>query len=158
MTWNRVNTAIFGRRTFVDRLYRACRDCLEGFPPELRSDLAVFVATDARAMQQRLLEIPGAFAVRRGFPPPGTGHQFADFEALGPGEYSDVESVNETIVDMFMMAACSGLVYNESAFNQYAQHMTRFFNGNTRRLELCFEHPVKRLGRSLRRIVAGGSS
>jgi hypothetical protein len=151
--WNRVNTAIFRRPTFVDRLYRACRDCVEGFPPELRSDLAVFVVTDVREMQRRLLEIPGAFAVRTGFPPPGTGHQFADFEALGYGEYSDVESVNETIVDMFMMAACSGLVFNETAYNQYAQHMTRFFNGNTRRLERYFEHPLKRLARSVQAIV-----
>jgi hypothetical protein len=151
--WNRVNTSVFGRRTFEDRLYRACRDCLAGFPQELQADLAIFVVTDAREMQQRLLTLPGAFALRKQFPPPGTGHQFADFDTSGYGRYSDVESVNETIVDMFMMAACAGLVYNESAYNLYAQHMTTYFNGNLRRLEQYFEHPIKRLARSLRDTV-----
>ena len=153
--WNRVNTSIFGQRTFLDGLYHACTDCVSGFPAALRSDLAVFVVTDARAMQERLLEIPGAFAVRKGFPPAGAGHQFADFAAAGSGGYSDVDSINETIVDMFMMAACSGLVCNESAYNQYAQHMTLCFNGNVRRFEQYFEHPVKRVMKGLRDIVTG---
>jgi hypothetical protein len=151
--WNRVNTSIFRRRTFEDRVYRACRDCLAGFPRELRSDLAIFVATDARDMQQRLLTLPGSFALRKQFPPSGTGHQFADFEALGYSGYSDVESVNETIVDMFMMSACAGLVYNESAYNLYAQHMTMCFNGNLHRLEQYFDPPIKRLARTIRDVV-----
>lgn len=148
--WKRVNTAIFGRRRFQDTLFRACRDCLTGFPPALRSELGIYVVTDSHGMQQRLLELPGAFAVRKRFPPPGTGHQFADYDPQIYGDYSDVESVNETIVDMFLMAGCSGLVYNESAYNLYAQHMTMCFNGNQKLLERYFEHPLKRLARALR--------
>ena len=107
--------------------------------------LRIFVATDALDMQQRLLQMPNAFALRKGFPPAGTGHQFADFD--GDGGYTDVESINETIIDMFMLAECQGLVCNESSFNLFAQHKTMFFCGNVRLLERYFEHPVKRLAR-----------
>ena len=142
---NRVNTAIFERDVFVQRLHRACEDCVKRLPDTLKADWSIFVATDALDMQQRLLQMPNAFALRKGFPPAGTGHQFADFD--GDGGYTDVESINETIIDMFMLAECQGLVCNESSFNLFAQHKTMFFCGNVRLLERYFEHPVKRLAR-----------
>lgn len=144
---NRVKTAIFDHGTFIERIHRACRDCVAGFPAALRSDLAVFVATDSSQMQERLLRIPGAFAVRQRFPPPGTGHQFSDFQPDEYGGYSDVDAANDTIIDMFLLAGCVGLVCQESAYNQYAQHMTKFFNGNLKALERYFDPPLKRLGR-----------
>jgi hypothetical protein len=150
---DRVKTSIFDRDAFLERTYRACRDCLAAFPRGLDLDLGVLVATDSRAMQERLLGIPGAFAVRQGFPPAGAGHQFSDFSPEEYGEYSDVESVNETIIDMFLLASCRGLVCNESAFNRYAQHMTMFFNGNVKLLERYFEHPLKRAGRTVYHMI-----
>ena len=151
--WNRVNTSIFERDSFVERLRRACQDCTRRLPAAVRSEWSVFVATDSLEMQQRLLKMPEAFALRQQFPPPGAGHQFADFDDARYAGYTDVESMNETIVDMFLLAECQGLVCNESSFNLFAQYKTMFFCGNVRLLERYFEHPLKQLARrALRRV------
>jgi hypothetical protein len=149
--WNRVNTAIFERDSFARRLQRACEDCVRRLPDAMHADSAIFIATDSQDMQQRLLKLPRAFALRQQFPPPGAGHQFADFDAARYGGYTDVESMTETIVDMLMLAECQGLVCNESSFNLVAQHKTMFFCGNVRLLERYFEHPIKRVARRVLR-------
>lgn len=151
--WNRVNTAIFDRDSFVDRMHAACRDCASRLPEAVRDHWSVFVSTDSLAMQQRLLMMPRAFALRQQFPPEGAGHQFAAFDDERYRGYTDVESMNETIIDMFMLAECQGLVCNESAFNLFAQHKTMFFCGNVRPLERYFEHPIKRLARRALRVA-----
>lgn len=144
---NRVRQAIFDRRDFVERAYRACLDCVTELPRHVWSPLAVYVVTDTATMQQRLLKIPGAFAVRKRFPPPGVSLNFSDFDPREYGDYSDIDSINETIVDMLLLAECQGLVCNYTEYNRYAQYMTTFFNGNIRNLEHCFESPIRLLGR-----------
>jgi hypothetical protein len=147
----RINRTIFDRPDFVARLQRACDDCAARFPRALRDAHRVFVVTDCEPMQAALLKIPGAFAVRRRFPPPGAGHQFAQFD----GEYSDVDSVNETIVDMLLMAQCHGLACNYTEYNRYAQYMTSFFCGNVNNIERYFEGSFRRAARLVKGLRAG---
>jgi hypothetical protein len=146
---NRVNSSIFDRPDFLDRLRRACRDCAAGFPRAVRDDCRIFIVTDCAPMQATLLRLPNAFAVRTDFPPPGVGHQFADFA----GCYSDVDSVTETIVDMFLMAQCHGLACNYTEYNRYAQYVTTFFCGNLRHIEHYFDSPVRRAARIMKRLM-----
>jgi hypothetical protein len=151
----RVNTDIFENDAFLKRVHTACADCVRGFPESVRSEWGIYVATDSAEMQERLLRMPGAFATRERFPPPGAGHQFADFDSSVYGGYTDVDAGVETIVDMFLMARCHGMVCNESAFNWYAQYVTMFFCGNVRSLERYFEHPIKSVGRAALQTARG---
>jgi len=144
---NHVRQDVFERADFLARAYRACVDCVARLPREAWGPPRVLIVTDGAAMQRRLLTIPGAFAVRKRFPPSGMSLNFADFDPAEYGEYSDVESVNETIVDMFLMADCAGLVCNYTQYNYYAQYVTTFFNGNLRHFEHYFENPVRSVAR-----------
>lgn len=147
--------SIFARRSFLDRIQRACDDCFAAFPRAVASERAVYVVTDCQSMQETLLSLPDAFAVRKRFPPEGAGHQFASFDSLASAGYSDVESVNETLVDMFLMGRCHGLVCNYTEYNRYAQYTTVFFNGNLRNIERYFESPLKRVARHMKRRMVG---
>lgn len=144
---NRVRQAIFDREDFVERAYRACLDCVATLPRHVWLPFAVYVVTDTATMQQRLLKMPGAFAVRKRFPPSGVSLNFSDFDPREYGDYSDIDSINETIVDMFLLAECQGLVCNYTEYNRYAQYMTMFYNGNIRNLESFFDNPIRVLGR-----------
>jgi hypothetical protein len=149
---NRVDTSVFGRDDFLDRIRHACDDCAARFPDELRHDRQIFVVTDSDPMQAALLKLPNAFAVRSRFPPTGAGHQFAGFE--GVDGYSDVDSVNETIVDMFLLAQCHGLACNYTEYNRYAQYMSMFFCGNVHNIEHYFESAAWRLARAAKRLAS----
>jgi len=149
----RFNQTILTRADFPARAYQACRDCASRLPDDVRGDFGVFVVSDDPRMQRRLVDtIPNAFAVRQHFPPPGVGHAFAGFHAQGYPDYSDIDAVHETIVDMLLLAECQGLVCNYTEFNRYPRYVTTFYNGNVGNLEHYFDHPVRRVGR---RVVHG---
>ena len=152
----RVKMSIFQRKDFLGRVNAACDDCCVSTPMWLAQERAIYVVTDCQEMQDALLTLPRAFAVRSRFPPPGVGHQFAAFET--DDGYSDVDSVTETLVDMLLLARCHGLVCNYTEYNRYAQYISMFFNGNVRNIEHYFDSPVRRLGRRVKRHIAAWRS
>ena len=74
-------------------------------------------------------------AKRERYPPFGTDHQFAGWES---SDYSDVDSVTDTISDMFLLARADALVHNYTNFNKYAMTMTDRFGGNSVNIERYF--------------------
>lgn len=123
----RVDVSLFeDRRRFLRLLERACRERVRGLPKPLRSEYVVFCATDSAPMSELLAELPNAVTRRRMFPPPGAG----DLYAFGETDYSDRDSIADTLADMFLLARCDALVYNSSLFNQYARVSTGYFSGN----------------------------
>ena len=150
---HRLRQDILERPDFVERAYRACLDCVGRLPREIWAPVKIYVVSDSAVMQRRLLAIPGAFAVRRHHPPAGVSLNFNDFDERQYGAYSDIDSVTETLVDMFLLAECQGLVCNYTEYNRYAQSVTTFFNGNLVNLEHAFEHPVRAIGRRARQWV-----
>lgn len=123
----RVDTSLFENEpAFLRLLERACGRILAHLPRELRTSCAIFVVTDNAAMRSLLTRLPNAITRREVFPPAGADHQYA-FEGDG---YSDRDGVIDTLVDMFLLARCDGLVYNSSLFNQYARVVTGCFGGS----------------------------
>ncbi len=141
----RVNIGLFDRPDFDATLRRAYADCVAALPRHVRATAAIYVVTDCLSMQRRLLQLPGAFSLRRRFPPEGSGHQFAFSSDTG----ADLESVAETTADMLLMAKCRGLVFNFTEYNRYARLVTRHFGGNARKIDNYFLPRPTRLAKRL---------
>ena len=71
---------------------------------------------------------------RTAFPPPGTG----DLYRFEGDAHSDRAAIVDTLADMFLLARCDALVYNNSLFNQYARVSTGNFSGNQVHFETMF--------------------
>ncbi len=123
----RVNVSLFDDPDrFLQLVARACRARLRRAPREWRENAKIFYATDSSSMSELLARLPNATTRRRVFPPPGTGDTFR-FEG---NDYSDRDSIVDTLVDMFLLARCDALVYNTSVFNRYARVVTGGYSGN----------------------------
>lgn len=131
----RVDVSVFDdRERFLRTLERACRRCAARLPRPLRRDAVVFYASDSAEMSELLTSLPNAVTRRRVFPPPGTG----DLYTFEGDDYTDRDSIRDTLVDMFLLARCDALVYNSSLFNQYARVLTGWFSGNQVHFESLF--------------------
>jgi Nodulation protein Z (NodZ) len=146
---DRVDISLFeNERRFMGLLESVCRARLETLPPALRQDFQIFYATDSAEMSQQLARLPNAITRRRTFPPPGEG----DLYAFGDSDYTDRDSIEDTITDMFLLARCDALVYNTSLFNQYARVVTGYFGGNQVHFEtILLRKRLQRLAMSARR-------
>lgn len=123
----RVNVELFAdRERFLAMIERACRARLRRAPRPWRQRAKIFYATDSAEMSELLARLPSSQTRRRVFPPPGTGDTFL-FEGV---EYTDRDSIFDTLVDMFLLARCDALVHNSSVFNQYARVVTGAYGGN----------------------------
>jgi hypothetical protein len=132
---SRVDISIFGdRRRFLRRVERACRRCAARLPKPLQDSFVVFYATDSAEMSESLAALPHSVTRRRVFPPPGAGDLYR-FEGR---DYTDRDSIEDTLADMFLLARCDALVYNSSLFNQYARVVNGCFSGNQIHLESLF--------------------
>ncbi len=149
---SRVDVSVFeNSRRFLRALERACRARLRALPKTLRDDAVIFYATDSAEMSELLTELPNARTRRTVFPPPGTGDTYR-FEG---GDYSDHDSIVDTLADMFLLARCDALVYNSSLFNQYARVLTGNFGGNQAHIESLFLRTApRRLAAAMRRRLA----
>jgi nodulation protein Z len=144
----RVDIRIFrNEKRFIRALERAVAERARLVPKQYRSGFRVFYATDSPGMSDILSQLPGASTRRRVFPPPGTGdtHAFDDDETAHA-------AIVDTIADMFLLARCDALVYNNSLFNQYARVLTGQFSGNQVHIESLFLH--KRLEAAATRLRA----
>jgi hypothetical protein len=149
----RVDVSLFENpERFLRVLERACRARTKGLPKPLRDDFRIFYATDSAAMSELLGRLPNAVTRRRVFPPPDSGDTFS-FPA--EGEYTDRDSIRDTIADMFLLARADAFVFNSSVFNQYARVVNGEFAGNQVHIQSLFaRHRVKQLRARLRRGVA----
>jgi hypothetical protein len=148
---DRVDTSLFDdQRRFLRLLERACRDRLSALPRPLRDSYRIFYATDSAEMSELLAGLPNAVTRRRRFPPRGAG----DLYAFDEREYSDRDSVEDTVADMFLLSRCDALVYNTSLFNQYARVVTGCFGGNQLHFEslLWRKRFARRLSSARRRL------
>lgn len=123
------------RDTYLRRVGWAVDLAVRRLPPHLRERRTVFYATDSAWGSELLGQLPRSYTRRRVFPPPGAGRLFSDYASLG---YSDREAALDQVVDHFLLARCDALVYNASMFNQYAQVVTDYFNGNVRNIESLY--------------------
>jgi hypothetical protein len=131
----RVDVSVFNDRArFLRVLERAVRSRLAHLPRSLRDAFQVFYATDSAEMSELLARLPNAVTRRATFPPPGTGDTYRDVDA----EDVNRRSVAATVGDMFLLARCDALVYNNSLFNQYARVVTGFYGGNLVHFERLF--------------------
>ena len=132
----RVDTNIFSKeRQFLNKVERAYRLALKGLPRYLRSSGKIFFATDSKAMHDLLARLPNSVTRRKVFPPPGVGRYFSDYT---DPNYTDRDSIVDSLTDMFLLARCQALIRNGTAFNLYAQTVTNQFNGNSRHLESLY--------------------
>lgn len=133
----RVDTDIFSKeQQFLKRVQWAYRLALRGLPRYLRSSARVFFATDSQAMHDLLAKMPATVVTRRTvFPPPGVGRYFSAYSGT---DYTDRDSIVDSLTDMFLLARCQALIRNGTAFNLYAQTVTNYFNGNCRHLESLY--------------------
>jgi hypothetical protein len=123
----RVNLAVLqDEARLVRALERAVRRLVRRLPRHLRAASATFYATDSQAMSQALSTLPGAVTRRGIYPPPGTG----DLHSFEGSPRDDRASVVDTLADMFLLARCDALIYNNSLFNQYARVLNAYFGGN----------------------------
>ena len=145
----RVDISIFDdRRRFLRTLERGCRSRLRALPRFLRDDFRIFYATDSQEMSELLAHLPNSITRRRVFPPRGAGDTFA-FEG---DDYTDRDAIVDTLADMFLLARCDALVYNNSLFNQYARVVTGYFGGNLVHIEdLYLRRRPRRTAVALRR-------
>jgi Nodulation protein Z (NodZ) len=124
---DRVDISLFDDSArFLRLLERACRARLEHLPRPRRDEFQIFYATDSAAMSDLLARLPNSVTRRTIFPPPDAGDMYA-FDQPG---YDDHAAIEDTLVDMFLLARCDALVYNTSLFNQYARLVTGQFGGN----------------------------
>jgi nodulation protein Z len=131
----RVDVSLFeNERRFVAKLERACRDRIARLPRTMRDDVAVFYATDSAVMSALLAQLPHAVTRRTVFPPSGAG----DTYNFSGERHSDRDAIVDTLADMFLLARCDALVYNNSLFNQYARVVTGNFGGNLVQFESLF--------------------
>lgn len=119
----------------VRKLTAAANRAVSNLPKALREDSSTFYVTDSYEMHAALADLPRAITRRTVFPPAGAGHQYAAFSPEDHGEYSDRSSIEDTIVDMFLLADCNALVFNPTMFNQYARVTTNYFGGNLVNIE-----------------------
>lgn len=140
---SRVDISVFeDKRRFLSRIERAIKARLRRLPKDARDAFVVFYATDSAPMSELLSALPHATTRRTVFPPRGRG----DLYAFGAnGEYTDRDSIRDTLADMFLLARCDALVYNNSLFNQYARVSRAFFGGNQIHLERLFLRQALRL-------------
>lgn len=115
-------------------LERAVAKRAAHLPRAVRDTAVTFYATDSEPMSRLLSRLPGSVTRRRTFPPPDTGDLHA-FEG-SPGD--DHASVVDTLADMFLLARCDALVYNNSVFNQYARVLNAYFGGNQTHIDSLF--------------------
>jgi len=131
----RVDVSLFDDRSRLLRaLERHIRMRLRRVPRSLRDGYRVFYATDSADMAELLGRLPRAVTRRNVFPPPGAGDTFR----FDGDTYTDRDAVCDTLVDMFLLARCDALIYNNSLFNQYARTVTGAFSGNQAHLETLF--------------------
>jgi hypothetical protein len=149
----RVDVSLFeNRERFLRVLERACRARARHLPKPLRDSFAIFYATDSEWMSELLGRLPNAATRRRVFPPPGSGDTFS-FPA--EGDYTDRDSIRDTLTDMFLLARCDAFVFNSSVFNQYARVMNGEFGGNQVHIQSLFvRHRVRQLRARVRRGLA----
>lgn len=142
---NRVDISLFrNSHAFLRLLERACLRRLHGLPRSLQDDFQIYFATDSAEMSELLRKLPNSVTRRRVFPPPGEG----DLYTFSHSDYTDRDSIDDTIADMFLLARCDALVYNTSLFNQYARVVTGYFGGNHAHFEADLAR--KRAARLLR--------
>lgn len=142
----RVDIRIFrNEKRFIRVLERAVAERARLVPKQYRTGFRVFYATDSSSMSDILSQLPGAATRRRVFPPPATGdtHAFEDDDTAR-------RAIVDTVADMFLLARCDALVYNNSLFNQYARVLKGQFSGNQVHIESLFLH--KRLHATAKRI------
>jgi hypothetical protein len=149
---NRVDISLFDdARRFLRKLEGACRDQARRLSPSDPAGFHIFYATDSKDMSELLSALPNSATRRRVFPPPGTGDTYV-FE---DSEYTDRDSVVDTLTDMFLLAQCDALVFNSSMFNQYARVLNGNFGGNMAHIETLYvrwhaRRALAALGRRLR--------
>jgi len=146
---DRVDISLFeNERRLMRLLERVCRARLKMVPPAFREDFQIFYATDSAEMSQVLAGLPNAVTRRGTFPPPGEG----DLYTFGDSGYTDRDSIDDTVADMFLLARCDALVYNTSLFNQYARVVTGYFGGNQAHFEtILIRKRLQQLAMSARR-------
>lgn len=146
---SRVDISIFeNRRRFLRVIERACRRRVSSLPRQLRENVVVFYATDAAWMGELLAELPNAVTRRAVYPPPNTGDTYGFGDDLAMARASIVD----TLSDMFLLARCDALIYNNSLFNQYARVVTGNFSGNQVHIETLFLRTnARRLAAAARR-------
>jgi len=131
----RVNLSVFQDEAKLVRvLDRAVRKLVRRLPRPVRSAVATFYATDSEAMSRVLATLPGAVTRRRIYPPPTTG----DLYSFEGSSSDDRASVVDTLADMFLLARCDALIYNNSLFNQYARVLNGNFGGNLIHVDTLF--------------------
>ena len=132
---SRVDVSVFeNRERFLRVIEKACRQRTKSLPREKRDEAVVFYATDAEWMGELLGGLPNAVTRRLVYPPPGTGDTYGFADDLAAARASIVD----TLADMFLLARCDALIYNDSLFNQYARVMTENFGGNQAHIESLF--------------------
>jgi hypothetical protein len=146
---SRVDISLFDDpERFLRKLERACRARTRRLSRSVREDSMTFYATDSKEMSELLARLPNAATCRAVFPPPGTGDTYV-FEGT---DYTDRDSIVETLTDMFLLARCDALVFNSSMFNQYARILNGDFGGNLKHIETLYARwHARRLRAALRR-------
>jgi hypothetical protein len=146
----RVALSVFeNQERFLRVLERACRARVKALPRSAQESFKTFYATDSEWMSQLLARLPGAVTRRRVFPPPGSGDTFT-FAA--DGDYTDRDSIRDTLTDMFLLGRSDAFVFNSSVFNQYARVLNDDFGGNQVHIESLFARQrAKQLSARLQR-------
>jgi hypothetical protein len=156
----RVDVSLFDDRDrFLRKIDRACRGRTRHLPQSLRRSAKVFYATDSQQMSELLAKLPNAVTRRNVFPPAGSG----DTYRFDGAEYSDRDSIVDTLADMFLLARCDALVFNSSMFNQFARVLNADFGGNVAHIETLYlgwhvRHMRSRLARLPRRVRSAAAA
>lgn len=122
----RVDVSILAEEEkFLRKLARACATRARG-----RDDYVIFFATDSAYGHGLLSRLPNAVTRRQRFPPPNAGVHV-------PAE-DDEAALADTVIDMFLLARCDGLVYNFSMFSFYGRVVTDDYGGNALNIERAY--------------------
>jgi Nodulation protein Z (NodZ) len=135
--------------TLVRKLIAAVERSIRRLPRPLREGSKTFYVTDCTSMHETLSRLPRAITRRTVFPPAGAGHQFADFTPETYGAYTDRTSIEDTIIDMFLLASCNALVYNPTLFSEYARVTTNYFGGNLINVESRYARYYVRVAKAV---------